>query len=202
MIPSTLTDTHLCAVLEDGTIVREEYNVRGPEKASIEHVYLEPEAARATDEAVEEIEHADAIVIGPGSLYTSVVTNLLVRGITQAIRHSGARVIFVCNIVTQPGQTDDYTAADHVRAIQKYLGDGVLDYVIVNDHLPPPEVMERYREAGAQLVTSDEDLRDLGPQVVEADLIEEMTSERVLWEKQDLLRHDPEKLGRVIMELR
>jgi uncharacterized cofD-like protein len=202
VIPSTLTNTDICAVLQDGTIRREEYNVRGLNKPPIEHVYLEPEDAPATEEAVREIEQADAIVIGPGSLYTSVITNLLVRGITRAIRHSNARVIYICNIVTQPGQTDGYTAADHVRAVQKYIGDGTLDYVLVNNTVPPEDILARYEEAGASLLLPDDDLRSLGPQIVEDDLCEDLSHERVLWEKQDLLRHDPAKLAHIIMELR
>ena len=202
VIPSTLADTHLCAVLTDGTIVRQEYNVRGVDKPPIQHAYLEPEDASATEESIIEIEQADAIIVGPGSLYTSVITNLLVRGITHAIRRSNARVIYVCNIVTQPGQTTGYSTADHVRAVLKYLGAGVLDYVIVNNHVPPAEVLKRYEESGAQLLLPDDDVRGLGPQIIEADLVEDMDQQRVLWEKQDLLRHDPEKLAHSIMELR
>lgn len=202
VIPSTLTDTHLCAELEDGTIVREEYNIRELNKPPIKRVFLDPENAPATDEAIEEIERADAIVIGPGSLYTSVITNLLVRGVTRAVRRSDARVIYVCNIVTQPGQTDNYAASDHVRAVQQYLGEGVLDYVLVNNVEPPPDILERYKESGASLLLPDRELRELGPQIIEADLAENLDQERVLWEKQDLLRHDPEKLAHIIMELR
>lgn len=202
VIPSTLMNTNICAVLKDGAVVCEEYNVRGLNKSPIEHVYLEPEDVPATEEAVREIEQADAIVIGPGSLYTSVITNLLVHGIARAIRRSNARVIYICNIVTQPGQTDGYTAADHVRAVQKYLGDGALDYVLVNNKVPTDDILARYKEAGASLLLPDDDLRSLGPQIIENDLCEDLTQERVLWEKQDLLRHDPAKLARIIMELR
>lgn len=202
VMPSTIANTHVCAILKDGTIVREEYNVRGLNKPPIEHVFLEPEDAHATEEVIHEIEQADTIVIGPGSLYTSVITNLLVKGITRAIRKSNARVIYICNIVTQPGQTDGYTAADHVRAIQRYLGDGSPDYVLVNNKVPPDEILARYKEAGADLLLPDEDLRNLGPQIIEADLCEDLSQERVLWEKQDLLRHDPDKLARLIVELR
>jgi len=202
VIPSTLANTNLCALLKDGSVVREEFNVRRPGKAPIEHVYLDPEDAMATEEAVQEIERADAIIIGPGSLYTSVITNLLVRGITRAIRRSDARVIYVCNIVTQPGQTDGYRASDHVRAVQRYLGEGLPDYVVVNNRVPPENILERYRQTGAELVLPDDELRSMGLQVIEADLVEDLSGERVLWEKQDLLRHDPEKLAHVIMELR
>lgn len=201
VVPSTLSDTHICARLEDGTVLREEYNVRGLEKASIDEVFLDPKA-EATEEAIDEIGRADAIVLGPGSLFTSVITNLLVKGITQAIRGSNARVIYVCNIVTQPGQTDGFSAADHVRTLQQYIGDGVLDYVLINNTIPPKEMLERYEAAGAQLVVPDNDIRRLGPQIIEHDLVEEIDGSRVLWEKQDLLRHDPEKLARIIVELR
>jgi len=202
VIPSTLADTHLCAVLKDGTIVRQEYNVRGKDKSPIEHVYLEPEDAIATEEAIAEIEGADMIIVGPGSLYTSVVTNLLVRGITRAIRRSNARVIYACNIVTQPGQTDGYTAADHVRTILKYLGPGTLDCVIVNNNAPPSKVLERYKASGASLLVSDDELRNLGPEIIEADLVENAEDRRALWEKEDFLRHDPEKLAHLIVQLR
>ena len=202
VIPSTLANTHLCAVLEDGSVVREEVNVHAHGKSPIQHVFLEPENAAATDEALSEIDRADTIVIGPGSLYTSVITNLLVQGISRAIRQSGARVVYICNIVTQPGETDNYTAADHVRAVLRYLGDGALDYVLVNNRVPSPQVFQRYEAAGARLLVADNDLRNLGPQVIEADLCENVDPTRVLWEKEDLLRHDPEKLAKIIMELR
>jgi len=202
VVPSTLADTHLCARLKDGTIVREEYNVRAENKPPIEEVFLDPPDAPATDEALEEIARAEAIVLGPGSLYTSVITNLLVKGITRAIRNSNARVIYICNIVTQPGQTDGYTAADHIRPIQRYLGDGVLDYVLVNNTMPPAHILKRYRAAGAEPVLPHPEARELGPQLIEADLVENIEHQRVLWEKQDLLRHDPEKVARLIMELR
>lgn len=202
VIPSTLSDTHLCAVLEDGSIVREETNVHAHGKSPIRHVFLEPEGAEATQDALDEIARADTIVIGPGSLYTSVVTNLLVQGISRAIRQSPARVVYVCNIVTQPGETDNYTAADHVRAVLRYLGDGTLDYVLINNKIPSPQVFQRYADAGAKLLTADNELKDLGPHVIEADLCEHVDPSRVLWEKEDLLRHDPEKLAKIIMDLR
>jgi uncharacterized cofD-like protein len=202
VIPSTLFNTHICAKLEDGTVLKEEYNVRGENKSAIARVYLDPADATATEEAIEEIGRADAIILGPGSLFTSVITNLLVDGITRAIRGSRARVIYICNIVTQPGQTDRFTASDHIRAVQQYLGDGVLDYAIVNDAVPPDDILRRYEAAVAQLVLCDDDTASLGPQIVEQDLVEEIDSERVLWEKKDLLRHDPDKLARIVMELR
>jgi len=202
VLPSTLTDTHVCARLADGTVVKQEYHVRARDKAPIEEVFLEPADAAATEEVMSEIEQAELIVIGPGSLYTSVITNLLVHGITRAIRRANARVVYVCNIVTQPGQTDGHAASDHAKAVMRYLGDGMLDDVLVNNHVPPSPILQRYEADGAGLVRIDPALYELDVNVVRADLVESVDKQRVLWEKQDLLRHDPQKLGRCILDLR
>jgi len=201
VLPSTLRDCHVCAILSDGREVREEFNVRQPGKPPIKRVFLEPEDAEALPEAVDEVLEADVIVLGPGSLYTSVISNLLVKGIPEAIRDSNAKVIYVCNIVTQPGQTDGYKASDHVKAVMDYLHPAELDLVLVNSKIPPREVIERYRSEGAELVEIDEDLFRLDVRVVTADLIENIQGFRILWEKADLLRHDPEKLAELIMKI-
>ena len=116
-------------------------------------------------EAVEEILKADIIVIGPGSLYTSIITNLLVSGIRNAIRNSKATKIYVCNIVTQPGQTDHYKVSDHIKAVTKYLGDGVLDYVIVNNNIPRKDILDKYQKGGAEVVLMDEGVYSLNVNV-------------------------------------
>ena len=134
-------------------------------------------------------------MIGPGSLYTSIITNLLVPGIRDAIRKSKATKIYVCNIVTQPGQTDNYKVSHHVNAIAKYLGAGVLDYVIVNNNIPRKDILDRYQKEGAGVVLMDEGVCNLNVNVKKADLVEDLTQKRILWEKQDLLRHDPDKLA-------
>ena len=195
VLPSTLTDTHVCARLADGTVVEEELNVRGLNKAAIGDLFLKPDNPEPSPAAIEEIGRADLIVFGPGSLFTSVLSNLLVPDIRDAIRRSRARKVYVCNIMTQPGQTDRFTAADHVRAVQKYLGEGVLDSVVINKTLPPENAMRRYHADHADLVVADPDLHSLGPLVREADLLENLGVERVLWDKKDWLRHDPDRLG-------
>ena len=202
VLPSTTVDTHICAELSDGRIVEEELNVRKPDKPRIKRAFLNIKDVPASEEAVEEIMKADYIIIGPGSLYTSVISNLLVEGIADAIRLSKATTAYVCNIVTQPGQTDGYCASDHVEAILEQVGAEALDCVLVNNKVPPPEVLEAYARAGAELVKVDEELYHLGVQVIEADLLEKLKGgTRVLWEKQDLLRHDPDKLARLIIGL-
>ena len=195
VLPSTLTSTHICAELKDGSVVEEEFNVRAPRKAAIERVFLKSNDVECPPDAISEIEKADIIVIGPGSLYTSVISNLLVGGIKDALQRTKAVKIYLCNIVTQPGQTDNYTASDHIKAIIKYLGEGILDYVLVNNNFPREEIIEKYRKEGADIVALDEDLEKSNVAIEVTDLIENIEQKRVLWEKQDLIRHDPEKLA-------
>ena len=195
VLPSTLTSTHICAELKDGSIIEEEFNVRAPRKAPIERVFLKSNDVECLPDAISEIEKADIIVIGPGSLYTSVISNLLVGGIKNALQNTKAVKIYLCNIVTQPGQTDNYTASDHIKAVIKYLGEGILDYVLVNNNFPREEIIEKYRKEDADIVALDENLEKNNVAVEVADLIENIEQKRVLWEKQDLIRHDPEKLA-------
>jgi len=196
VLPSTLANTHICAELEDNTYVEEEFNVRAVGKSPIKNVFLKSNDVPPFSEAVEEILKADIIVIGPGSLYTSLITNLLVTGIRNAIRNSKATKIYVCNIVTQPGQTDHYEVSDHIKAVTKYLGDGVLDYVIVNNNIPRKDILDKYQKEGAAVVLMDEGVYSLNVNVKKADLVEDLNRKRVLlWEKQDMLRHDPDKLA-------
>ena len=195
VLPSTLTSTHICAELKDGSVVEEEFNVRAPRKAAIERVFLKSNDVECPPDAISEIEKADIIVIGPGSLYTSVISNLLVGGIKDALQRTKAVKIYLCNIVTQPGQTDNYTASDHIKAIIKYLGEGILDYVLVNNNFPREEIIEKYRKEDADIVALDENLEKNNVAIEVTDLIENIEQKRVLWEKQDLIRHDPEKLA-------
>ncbi|HHT9130518.1 MAG TPA: uridine diphosphate-N-acetylglucosamine-binding protein YvcK [Candidatus Brocadiaceae bacterium] len=195
VLPSTLANTHICAELEDGTYVEEEFNVRAGGKSPIKNVFLKTNNVAPPPDAVEEILNADIIVIGPGSLYTSIITNLLVSGIRDAIRNSRAIKIYVCNIVTQPGQTDHYKVSHHINAITKYLGKGVLEYVIVNNNFPRKDIIDKYQKEGAAVVSMDEGVYSSNVNVKKADLVEDFNQKRILWEKQDLLRHDPDKLA-------
>ena len=201
VLPSTYEDVQLCAKLDDGAVLEGEVNVRGLGKAPIHDVFLKPADARPNDEALDEIHRADLIIVGPGSLYTSVISNLLVPAIPEAIRDSKAKKVFVCNIVTQAGQTDGFSAADHLDAVTRYLGDGVLDAVLVNSNIPPADVLDRYHAEGADLVHIDERMAAHRVQIIFDDLVESFDHGRILWEKQDLLRHDPEKLAEILWNL-
>lgn len=195
VFPSTITNTHICAELEDGTKVEEEFNVRAREKSPIKSVSLQDDNVEALPEAIDEILKAEIIIIGPGSLYTSVITNLLVKEIKKAIIKSRAVKIYVCNIVTQPGQSDNYNVSDHIKPIDKVLGEGVIDFVIINNNTPKREILEKYEARGANLITLDDGVKNLKPIIKATDLVEDFDDDRILWEKEDMLRHDPDKLA-------
>jgi uncharacterized cofD-like protein len=206
LLPVTLANTHLCAELVDGTVRYEEVSVRGLDKPAIRRVFLRDEGVEAYPPALAAIREADLITIGPGSLFTTVVACLVVPGVTAAIqeaRRHGARTVYVCNTTTQPGQTDGYTVYDHVAEVVGYLGAGHLDCALVNTGLPPQHVLERHRLAGLYpLALSAEELRrigELGVYVVAGNLIEAGSEERLLWNKLDSVRHDPELVGRELV---
>lgn len=201
VLPPTLADCHICAELEDGSTREGEVNVRGLSKPRIRRVYLKPESPPAFEEAVQDILGADVVVIGPGSLFTSVIVNALVPGIREALNRTKALKIYVCNIVTQPGQTDAFTASDHVRTVVEHLGPDAVDYAVVNSHIPSATILERYRAEGAEIVPPDGAIHEIGPRVVEADLMEDLDGTRILWEKQDLLRHHPDKLADTVCRI-
>ncbi len=135
VLPATLAVAQLCAKLSDGTLVEGESNI-SKSNAPIDHVFLDPPHAEPLDEVIAAIREADAIVLGPGSLYTSIMPNLLVQRIAQEIEASNAVKIYVCNVMTQPGETVDYSASKHVEALLANAKARVCDIVIVNDEMP------------------------------------------------------------------
>lgn len=191
--PATLSDVRLVAELEDGSIVRGETNITASRKP-IKRLRLEPEKCLPLPEALAAIRTADIITIGPGSLYTSILPNLLVARVPEAIAESRAVKIFVCNLMTQPGETDGYTARRHLEKIREYAPVIDFDYVIVNNRPISAEQAERYAAEGARQIGLDEE-QDLkgalgeATEVIAADLLDE--GEKV--------RHSPEKLARVII---
>jgi uncharacterized cofD-like protein len=201
VLPPTTANCDLCAELEDGSVREGEVAVRELDKPPIRRAYLKPEAPPPCNEAVEAILAADIVVIGPGSLFTSVIPNILVPGIREALAKTTARKIYVSNIVTQPGQTDGFTSTDHLRNIVRYTGKGVIDHAVFNCHVPGEDILERYRAEGARIVVAEPALKDMGVDIVEGDLLEDLDGKRVLWEKQDLLRHHPDKLADILCRI-
>lgn len=189
--PSTLEGVTLGAEYEDGTVAWGESHI-GAEGKRIARVFLRPESPTPLPEVIKAIEEADCIVLGPGSLYTSILPNLLVDGVSERIRRSQAVKVYVCNVMTQPGETDGFSVTDHVRALIDHVGRGLFDHVIVNGAKVTEETARRYEAMGSFPVVDDtERLRELNLRPYVCDLINGA----------DLARHDPEKLALAIMDL-
>src|SRR5207244_1137537 len=191
VLPVTLYNTHLCAKLADGSVVEEEVNVRATGKAPIERIYLKDDDVRATDGSVEAIAAADLITLGPGSLFTTVCACLLVPQIARAIADAQGLVVYVANTTTQPGQTDGFSIADHVRVVSDNLGGSGLDIVLVNDDPPPDHLRAHYAERGVSylepMAAELAKVEDLGVRAVAAPVIDKWSGPRDLWLKQDTL---------------
>ena len=161
VLPSTLAVARLCAQLTDGRVVEGETQITGAH-GTIDHVYLDPPFAAPLDEVITALREADAIVLGPGSLYTSIMPNLLIDRVGREIEASNAVKIYVCNVMTQPGETDGYSASAHVRALLRGADANVCEVAVVNDELPR-KLLDEYAEEGQFPVQVDEDeLRTLG----------------------------------------
>ncbi|CAH8704771.1 YvcK family protein [Paenibacillus thiaminolyticus] len=191
VLPAANQAIVLNAEMTDGTIVEGESAI--PQAGQrIKRVFFEPAQVEALPEAVHALQEADAILVGPGSLYTSIIPTLLVPKLAQAVKESDAVKIFVCNVMTQPGETDNYKVSDHLEAIQQHVGEHLFDYVIVNDGEIPPQVQDRYAEQGARAVHLDlDEVTKRGYKVIADSLVLFRT----------YLRHDAEKLSHHIYQL-
>lgn len=190
VLPATLDDMKLVAKFEDGRVVHGESNI--PEAGGvIKRLYTEPEKCTPLPDVITAIKGADLIILGPGSLYTSVIPNLLIDEIAEAIGNSKAKKIYVCNIMTQPGETDDYSVSDHVKALIKHAGGRkIIDAVLVNDVLPNV-ISEGYAKAGSFPVGVDTDkIAPLNIEMVSSKLIQE--------NKSGLVRHSSNRVARAI----
>lgn len=191
VLPATNEDIKLGAVYQDEEERIGESAIPVYDK-KINKVFLDPENASTTPEVKESIRKTDVIIIGPGSLYTSILPNLLVKGIAEEIKKSNALKLYICNVMTQPGETDNYTAADHAEAIIDHCGTDIFDYIIVNNQKGTKKLRRKYEAEGAYPVKIDyERLNSLGIEVIEADLLK----------KNSYLRHDPDELADLIYDL-
>jgi uncharacterized cofD-like protein len=188
VLPATLAIVRLCAELDDGTIVEGESNIPQA-KRPIRRVFFDPPLVAPLEEALEAIRNADAIVLGPGSLFTSILPNFLIDRITQEVARARGVKIYVCNVMTQPGETENMTAADHVEALFENAGERVCDYVIVNVEAPS-KLRETYAEEGQIAVTPDiERIEAMGLTTVKSDMLSEV----------EKVRHDPDRLGEAVL---
>ncbi|HLN98547.1 MAG TPA: uridine diphosphate-N-acetylglucosamine-binding protein YvcK [Pyrinomonadaceae bacterium] len=193
--PATISDVRLVAELADGAVVRGETQISAS-RAAIRRLRLEPEKCLPLPEALKAIRSADVITVGPGSLYTSILPNLLVARVADAIGASTATKIFICNLMTQPGETDNYTARQHLETVKNYAPEIHFDFVIVNGRRISPEQEQLYASEGAFQIGLDDDpidsVLDQSTHVIRTNLLAE--GEKV--------RHDSDLLARVVLACR
>lgn len=191
VLPSTLQQIRLRAFMEDGTEICGETDIVKAHKR-IRRLYIDPEDCEPFPEALQAIAEADLVVIGPGSVYTSVIPNLLVPGFTEAVARCDAAKVYVCNVMTQPGESDSFTAAEHAAAIQANVDRRVFDYVLVNTGVPSEITLDKYRSGDQFMVEADIDrIRAMGYRVLAGNFMHEL----------DYVRHDPLKVAARLVEL-
>lgn len=191
VFPTTLDQVVLMADLEDGIRVVGETSVRATE-GKIKRVYLEPKDCTPLPDAIQAIEEADLIVLGPGSLYTSVLPNLLVKGLRETIRTASAPCVYVCNVMTEKGETDGYKVSDHLQAIIDHCGKGFVDAVLASRGEIAPSLLKRYSQEEATPVIADpKTVQHLGVKYFEANLVQEM----------NVVRHDSDRLAKELIRL-
>lgn len=190
VLPATLDDMKLVAEMEDGRIIHGESTI--PEAhGKIKRLFTEPANCKALPDVIQAIRDAELIILGPGSLYTSVIPNLLVKEISEEIIKSKAKKIYVCNIMTQPGETDNYTVSDHLKALIKHAGSSkIVDAVLVNDYLPD-NLAGKYQEAGSYPVKLDvPEVKKLGIKIFAKKLIQDS--------REGLVRHSSTRVARAV----
>jgi uncharacterized cofD-like protein len=190
IFPSTAKNITLQATLDNGRVVIGETKISRSHRR-IRDIRLVPATAHPLPEVTAAIREADLILLGPGSLYTSIIPNLLVRGVADLIAKSRAKRVYISNLMTQPGETTGYSAADHVRAVYEHTGKNLFHSIVLNRTAAPRHVLRRYRKQGAEPVDpSLEELRSMGLQCVRGDLLQ----------RGEVIRHDQRRLAKLIMD--
>jgi uncharacterized cofD-like protein len=190
IFPSTAQNVTLEAELQDGKTVHGETNISRSRK-SIREVRLVPRRVRPLAEVLEAIASADLILVGPGSLYTSIIPNLLIRKVAQAIKRSRATCVYIANLMTQPGETQHYSVADHIRAIYEHTAKDLFDFVVINRSRVPSSLLRRYRAQNAEPVDpSFDELDRMRLRYVTGDLLNH----------RGVVRHDQRRLARLLLD--
>ena len=192
VLPVTLDDISLAARLTDGRRILGESRITAAH-GQVAQLELEPPDAQANPEVLQAIARADAIILGPGSLYTSILPNLLVPGVAKAVARSGAMKVLVCNVMTQPGETDGFPVSAHLQALKAQTGLDLADFVLANTEAPSAEVLRRYAAKGQYPVAIDRD-------AVEAQGVR-LVRARLLETREGLVRHNPARLARTLIRL-
>ena len=196
VLPVTLEEIKICAELDDGTVIENRDKI--PEYVSetaskISRIFINPTNCKPAPGVIEAIKEADAIVIGPGSLFTNVIPNLLVKGIAKAIKESNGIKIYVSNIMTELGQTDEYTLSDHIKTLNEYVGEGIINYCIYDTGEIVPEYIKKYNLKGSDIVLPDiQKAKELGIRLIQRNLSKV---------EGDSIRHDPDVIASTIIQL-
>jgi uncharacterized cofD-like protein len=201
--PVSTEDTQIGAELMDGSLVRGEFEVRGLDKPRIKRLFLQNKNAEAYVPALIKIKGADVVVIGPGSYFTSLQATLLFNGMKEALAQTKAKVVYICNSTTQPGQTDGYTAYDHVKELVDFLGKGVLDCVFVNKTKNLDEELKiHYKENGLHLLepTTHEilSIKGLVPGTIAHDFVDKSQQKVENWNKLDTIKYNTDLIGKLL----
>lgn len=196
VLPMTLEDAQLKALLTNGDYILGEKDIPAyvtKTCSSIDRVFLVPSVCRPLDDTLKDIEESDIVILGPGSLFTSVMPNLLVEDIPESIMKSQAKVFYICNVMTQPGETDGYNVTDHVKAIIKHSGRNLIDYVIANDQVISSDAMNNYKYKGSSQVLIDKEqikeLEEINIKVISSNFIDI---------RKNYIRHNADKIGKVL----
>lgn len=196
VLPVTLDEIEICAELSDGTIIEKRDKIKdivNDKVEKIERVFINPSNCTPAPGVLEAIQKADAIIIGPGSLYTNVIPNLLIKNVSKSIKESNAIKIYISNIMTEPGQTDNYTLSEHIKAILDHAGKGIIDYCIYDSGEIIPEFIKIYNKRGQDIVEQDiQKSKDLGVKLLEKDLSQIVD---------DNIRHNTEAVAESVIEL-
>lgn len=194
ILPVAQKPITLCALMEDDTVIYGESHITAAKKA-IKKVFLKEDDVEVTKEVIEEIDDADMIIFGPGSLYTSIIPNLLVPGVKEAINKSKAKKVYICNVMTEPGETDNYTVSKHVIALENYLGKNTIDVIIANDDRNiSEEVLNIYKARDSQFVEIDYD------EIIK--LNKELITDKFIYvNEKNHIRHNSKKIAAYILML-
>ncbi|MEG0641314.1 MAG: YvcK family protein [Clostridium sp.] len=195
VFPVTLENVMLHAILSDGSIVKGESSIPKEcieKNLTIDKIFLEPREPKALEDALFAIKDADCIIIGPGSLYTSILPNLIIDDVAKQLKDSSAMKVYVSNIMTQPGETTGYKLSDHIEAIEKVCGKGIINIAVANDGILPDSYFEKYKDDGQEKVEIDSDNISRNILIVKSDLADF---------SKGYVRHSTDKLSKVIMDL-
>ena len=196
VLPVTLDEMKICVELDNGMIIEDKdkiADITEDRVTKINRVFINPSNCRTAPGIVEALQEADAIILGPGSLYTNVIPNLLIKNVAKAIRESKAFKIYIPNIMTQPGHTDDYDVSDHIDAIIEHAGKKIIEYCICDNGDIVPEFLRKYNKEGANLVEVDsQNLKGKGIKLIKAD---------ISCVEGEYIRHDPDELAKAIIDL-